>query len=624
MEGSDEELNIPWLVDQYSQIQYHTTLVDPMIDRVEAQCKRLFLKDYNVEMLSNQAGELCGHYPRHLIIPTTYKECAPVEMAQEVSGLIHKARLARCRSRFPAPVMVYRDKFVCRSATLATTAEILGRSGMEWLQGTWDEYSSEWETCDKLREADKDLLNYLKVKHIFDMMVENKKVKFGLSITSSEKADKEKRYCDFDLYSVPYPGTEFFTEFRTKQMCAENMHFDWDQAFVNAELKLPNSPIVNDISLDWLDYKKWNLIELTSSYMMLLVKCLGEGEGGLLLHCISGWDRTPLFTSLLRLSLWADGATHQNLDAKEILYLTIAYDWMLFGHQLEDRLSKQEDVFLFCFYFLQYLKEDKFSIRQYQDSTTQFRAEEAVPGGGGESNTNMMRFNSVDSFTDTVCSNITSYTNTSTVNGSENNGTTKGRSSSPATLMLETDKCQNGAHCVRSRQSTGSVSSNGVNGNCGSCGNSVPIATNGEASSNGSSYDNTFLPHETQHAPEQGEGTDSGQNYRGSNSSIDSWLMVSGSLQKENHLDKIMESKRLQKLDSVYQYFGEAFAYLVSKGTITPTCTSSWSTVIGQLADSVSKVTFGLKTNYPPDESCRNTFEMVAMNSFNSSGRSVT
>ena len=35
---------------------------------------------------------------------------------------------------------------------------------------------SEWETCDKLREADKDLLKYLKVKHIFDMMVENKKV----------------------------------------------------------------------------------------------------------------------------------------------------------------------------------------------------------------------------------------------------------------------------------------------------------------------------------------------------------------------------------------------------------------------------------------------------------------
>ena len=42
-------------------------------------------------------------------------------------------------------------------------------------------------------------------------------------------------------------------------------------------------------------------------------------------------------------------------------------------------------------------------------SSTQFRAEEV--------NTNMMRFNSVDSFTDTVCSH---YTNSSTVNGSEN------------------------------------------------------------------------------------------------------------------------------------------------------------------------------------------------------------
>lgn len=28
-------------------------------------------------------------------------------------------------------------------------------------------------------------------------------------------------------------------------------------------------------------------------------------ENGLLVHCISGWDRTPLFVSLLRLSLWA-------------------------------------------------------------------------------------------------------------------------------------------------------------------------------------------------------------------------------------------------------------------------------------------------------------------------------
>ena len=46
--------------------------------------------------------------------------------------------------------------------------------------GTSVDNSSEWETCDKLREADKELLKYIKVKHIFDMMVEHKKVKFGV------------------------------------------------------------------------------------------------------------------------------------------------------------------------------------------------------------------------------------------------------------------------------------------------------------------------------------------------------------------------------------------------------------------------------------------------------------
>jgi len=56
-------------------------------------------------------------------------------------------------------------------------------------------------------------------------------------------------------------------------------------------------------------------------------------DHGLLIHCISGWDRTPLFIALLRLSLWADGWIHQSLTAEEILYLTLAYDWYLFGYE---------------------------------------------------------------------------------------------------------------------------------------------------------------------------------------------------------------------------------------------------------------------------------------------------
>lgn len=38
--------------------------------------------------------------------------------------------------------------------------------------------------------------------------------------------------------------------------------------------------------------------------MLTVCVCVAD-ESGLLVHCISGWDRTPLFVSLLRLSLWA-------------------------------------------------------------------------------------------------------------------------------------------------------------------------------------------------------------------------------------------------------------------------------------------------------------------------------
>lgn len=39
--------------------------------------------------------------------------------------------------------------------------------------------------------------------------------------------------------------------------------------------------------------------------LLIIWMCMVSDESGLLVHCISGWDRTPLFVSLLRLSLWA-------------------------------------------------------------------------------------------------------------------------------------------------------------------------------------------------------------------------------------------------------------------------------------------------------------------------------
>ena len=113
-------------------------------------------------------------------------------------------------------------------------------------------------------------------------------------------------------------------------------------------------------------FQKWDLIELTQKYLRLILTYLEEPGGGILVHCISGWDRTPLFISLVRLSLWADGLIHTSLSPTQILYLTIAYDWFLFGHQLEDRLTKGEEIFFFCFYFLKFIggKEYQCNSRQ--------------------------------------------------------------------------------------------------------------------------------------------------------------------------------------------------------------------------------------------------------------------
>lgn len=44
---------------------------------------------------------------------------------------------------------------------------------------------------------------------------------------------------------------------------------------------------------------------IATSFFFLLLPAPGTDDSGLLVHCISGWDRTPLFISLLRLSLWA-------------------------------------------------------------------------------------------------------------------------------------------------------------------------------------------------------------------------------------------------------------------------------------------------------------------------------
>jgi len=82
---------------------------------------------------------------------------------------------------------------------------------------------SDKSNVDRLRSHDIALLNKLGVKYICDLMVEYRKIKFGLSVCSSEKADSQGRYnsAGLEVVSIPYPGCEFFKDFRDHKRCGK-------------------------------------------------------------------------------------------------------------------------------------------------------------------------------------------------------------------------------------------------------------------------------------------------------------------------------------------------------------------------------------------------------------------
>ncbi|XP_072845351.2 phosphatidylinositol-3,5-bisphosphate 3-phosphatase MTMR14 isoform X1 [Pogona vitticeps] len=366
------------------------------IEHIEKCCLELFNKDYCYSLIHNMNGEICSHYPRLIVFleyESTDQERHRFESTVQVGklqDLIHRSKMARCRGRFVCPVILYKGKHICRSATLAGWGELYGRTGYNYIfSGGADDAWADTEDLseedsafrnadsqlfDKVRGHDIKLLRYLSVAYICDLMVENKKVKFGLNVTSSEKVDKAQRYADFTLLSIPYPGCEFFKEYKERDYTAEGLVFNWKQDYVDAPLSIPVS-LTKSLNIDWSEYQSWDLVQQTQNYLKLLISLInGDDDSGLLVHCISGWDRTPLFISLLRLSLWADGLIHRSLEPAEILYLTVAYDWFLFGHMLVDRLSKGEEIFFFCFDFLKHITSEEFS------AAKQLRRKSLPPG----------------------------------------------------------------------------------------------------------------------------------------------------------------------------------------------------------------------------------------------------
>nr|XP_021387406.1 myotubularin-related protein 14 isoform X2 [Lonchura striata domestica] len=356
------------LLLEFSRAQYRAKdgggAAAAKVERIERRCLELFGRDYRYSVIPNVHGEVCAHYPRHIVFlerdagagRDSYESTVQVGKLQD---LINRSKMARCRGRFVCPVILYKGKHICRSATLAGWGELYGRTGYNYIfsGGSDDAWAdaediseedsalrnADSQLFDKVRGHDIKLLRYLSVRYICDLMVENKKVKFGLNVTSSEKVDKAQRYADFTLLSIPYPGCEFFKDYKDRDYTAEGLIFNWKQDYVDAPLSIPVS-LTQSLNIDWSEYQSWDLIQQTQNYLKLLISIINsDDDSGLLVHCISGWDRTPLFISLLRLSLWADGLIHTSLEPSEILYLTVAYDWFLFGHMLVDRLSKGEE-----------------------------------------------------------------------------------------------------------------------------------------------------------------------------------------------------------------------------------------------------------------------------------------
>lgn len=193
--------------------------------------------------------------------------------------------------------------------------------------------------------------------------------KLFCSVSSSEKADPNKHYKSFNLLSLPYPGCEFFKKFRDNNYMAKNLYYNWKQSFNDADIHIPNLGPASDIDIIWPEYRDWDLVTITQNYLRATLKYIQEDNSGLLIHCISGWDRTPLFVSLVRLSLWADGLIHQSLSPMQMAYFTLAYDWYLFGHQLPDRLKRGEDIMFFCFHVLKFISDEEYSIVEHRKRT---------------------------------------------------------------------------------------------------------------------------------------------------------------------------------------------------------------------------------------------------------------
>lgn len=207
------------LITHFVKNTYRTKDADVTNQEIMQRCMLLAAFDYDYSTIDNSRGALCPHYPSYLIIlehdkfrnskscdtpvasscimENTYES---IHFRNKLIKLMKHSKFARCHLRFPVPVILYKDRHVCRSSTLASGAEMFGRAGLEYLlssvasgsasavqtvtqveESLPEEEAKLTDFKNKVRYYDIELLKTLNVGTIVDFMVEKKKVKYGMT-----------------------------------------------------------------------------------------------------------------------------------------------------------------------------------------------------------------------------------------------------------------------------------------------------------------------------------------------------------------------------------------------------------------------------------------------------------
>ncbi|KAJ3443858.1 myotubularin-related protein [Anaeramoeba flamelloides] len=372
---------------------------------------KLLSKDDGYQKLPNINPTICSTYPTSLFIPNILQQ--PISEFQE---LVERSRSSRVRSRFPVGVLQVNNKHILRSSAVRLSSTHDSLQSERLLLKSYNvshlvDFMLQplWEHGKFQKRFKKKTKTNPKKEIFFNAKLEKDKQKekdLQKQQNKEEKATKSTVIKDQELFyrifgreeslqtktieelneikgkkpisiseSHPY-FNRYYSHYKILNMpfdCLGNLHFFrlLGNDFQNYKCEIPYNDFFHKPSTDltrFLDSVspqcyRLPFVELLKIYFKEFLQMLAQKETkGILIHCIAGWDRTPLFISLLRLSLWADGVIHQSLNPEQLIYLTVAYDWLLFHHDFAGKTREGIEVLYFTFWFLQFLSNQYFSL----------------------------------------------------------------------------------------------------------------------------------------------------------------------------------------------------------------------------------------------------------------------